>query len=112
MAKDHRVFFGHMLESAEYIKKDLANIQKEEFLNNRQLQDIIIRRLEIIGEAASNVLEDIRKRYPLIPWRDIMDMRNKLIHEYFGVDAGVVWKVAKYDVLELEEQVEKILKLK
>lgn len=112
MAKDHKVFFGHMIESAEYIEKDLAAIQREEFLKNRQLQDVVNRRLEIIGEAASNISEDIRKKYPQVPWRDIMDMRNKLIHEYFGVDAGVVWKVAKKDVPELKKQIEKILKLK
>ena len=57
------------------------------------VQDSVIRNLEIIGEAARNLPADLRKSYPKVPWRSMMGMRNVLIHEYFGVDLDIVWKV-------------------
>ena len=74
------------------------------------LQDGIIRQLEIIGEAARRVSSDLKALYSEVPWRDIVVMRNKLIHDYFGVDVELVWMTVKRDVPVLKQAVCEILK--
>jgi uncharacterized protein with HEPN domain len=81
----------------------------DDFYNNTQLQDAVLRRLEIIGEAAKNVPEEFRKQYPDIPWKQIAGMRDVLIHEYFGVKLRRALKAAKEDIIDLKT---KILKIK
>ena len=76
----------HVLESIERIEEYTAGVTKEEFLKSTLLQDAVIRRLEVIGEAVKNMPEEIKARYPDVPWRQIASMRDVLIHKYFGVD--------------------------
>jgi len=111
MNKDPQVFLKHILESINLIEKNINDLPEKEFFNNIQIQDAIIRRLEIIGEAVRNLPEDLKQSTPNIPWQDIADMRNKLIHEYFGVDARLVWNVVQNDLPPLKEQVQKLLVL-
>jgi len=77
---------------------------------NVQLQYSVLRRLSIIGDAVKNIPDDIRKRYPKIPWKQIAGMRDILIHEYFGVNLKRAWKVIEKDIPELKETVQKIEK--
>jgi len=74
------------------------------------LQDGTIRQIEIIGEAVRHISKDIRKTYLEIPWQDVAGMRDKLIHDYFGVDIEKVWLTAREDLPVLKEQVLGILK--
>ena len=90
MKKDPLVFLGHILESIEWIEKDIDNMSKQQFLKNVPMQDAVVRRLEIIGEAVRNVPEEFRQKYANVPWRKIAGMRNKLIHDYLGVDLELV----------------------
>lgn len=69
-----------------------------------------MRRLEIIGEAVRNLPENFREKYPSIPWRQITGTRDKLIHEYFGVDIGLTWQVVKSDLPKLKRQILALLK--
>lgn len=110
MSKDPKIFFAHILENIKYIEQDTAGIHKEAFFADRRIQQLVIRSLEVIGEAITNIPKEVRDNYPEIPWRDIMDMRNKLIHEYFGIDDEVVWKTVKASIPVLKERIEKIFK--
>lgn len=109
MTKDPQIFLKHILESIDWIEKDTEGMSKEEFFENVPIQDAIVRRIEIIGEAIKNLPNDLKKEYNEVPWQDIMDMRNKIIHEYFGVDLKLVWNVVKKDVPQLKKQIKKIL---
>lgn len=109
MTKDYKVFLKHILESIKWIEKETEGLSKDEFVANVPVQDAVIRRIEIIGEAIRNIPEEIKSDNPKVPWQDIMDMRNKLIHGYFGVDLNLVWNVVKTDVPPLKVQIEKML---
>ncbi|MDP1695991.1 MAG: DUF86 domain-containing protein, partial [archaeon] len=109
MKKDALVFVRHILESIEKIEKYSANISKDEFLKDDELQDAIVRRLEIIGEAAKNISSDFKNKYPKILWKEISGMRDKLTHQYFGIDLEIVWNVLEKDLPNLKKIIQEIL---
>lgn len=87
-----------MLKSIMQIEQVVAQTDFDGFQNNFIFSNSVIRDLEIIGEAARHIPQDILFLYPQIPWQDIRDMRNVLIHEYFGVNLRVVWDTVNYDL--------------
>lgn len=85
--------------------------QKErEFISNKDIKDANIRRLEIIGEAVKNISKKLREKYKEIEWNKIAGTRDKVIHNYFGVNLEIVWTIIKEDLPDLKKKVEKILK--
>jgi len=101
MKKDPKMFLQHILESIELIQEYTGNKDMEDFLDDKQLQDSVIRRIEIIGEAVKNLDHEIRERYPDIPWKDIAGMRDIIIYGYFGVEPDIVWRVKENDLPKL-----------
>lgn len=110
MKKDPKIFLKHILECITDIEDYTNDISYKQFYSDRKTQDAVVRRIAIIGEAANNVSKTIQKDYPDIEWRKIIDMRNFVIHEYFGVDLELVWGVAGKKIEKLKKQISKILK--
>ncbi|HBB02892.1 MAG: hypothetical protein US89_C0003G0010 [Candidatus Peregrinibacteria bacterium GW2011_GWF2_38_29] len=109
MKKDNKVFLKHIFESINFIEKYTKSFTKTQFLKNIQLQDAVTRRLEIIGEAVKYLPDELKKKHPLIPWKKIAGTRDILIHEYFGADFDLIWKVVKQELPKLKKQTKEIL---
>lgn len=102
-------FLLDMLQSAELIVQYTAKCSKDEFVENIQLQDSVIRRLLIIAEAARRVSETMRETLPNIPWREINGMRNRLVHEYDDVNLNIVWDVVENEIPNLIQNLKLIM---
>lgn len=109
MKKDPKIFLKHIEESMEEIEKHLIQISEDDFWEDRKTQDAVIRRIEIIGEAVKNLPTEYTRKYPKIEWRAIAGMRDKLIHEYFGIDLGMIWETVNNDLPKLKKQIRELL---
>jgi uncharacterized protein with HEPN domain len=101
-------YINDIIESITDIKEFTKGITFEDFLKDRKTIKAVVRSLEIIGEAANKIPENIWKKYPETPWQEIIGMRNKLIHEYFGTDLNIVWQTIEEDLVPLGKTVNKI----
>jgi uncharacterized protein with HEPN domain len=101
-------YLNDITESITDIKEFTKGITFEDFLKDRKTIKAVVRSLEIIGEAANKIPQNIRKKYPETPWQEIIGMRNKLMHEYFGTDLNIVWQTIEEDLVPLEKTVIKI----
>lgn len=109
MDKDPRVFLKHILECIELVGQYTAGKSMGDFIDSLALQDQVTRRIEIIGEAVRHLSDAFKRRHPDIPWKKIAGTRDKLIHEYFGVDLHLTWEVVKRDLPKLKRQILSIL---
>ena len=108
MVKDDLAYVEHILDCIRKIKEFSEGLSFKEFSGNELVQDAIIRNIEIIGEASKKISSDTKQIYFEISWKEIAGMRNKLIHDYLGVDVEVVWRTIKEDIPILERQIREI----
>ena len=104
-------FLRHILDETNYLIKHSEGMSKEDFSYHDTLKLAFVRSLEIIGEAAKKIPPKLRQKYPEVDWRAMSEMRDKLIHDYFGIDYDIVWDVVKNKIPQLQDEVEEILKL-
>ena len=109
MKRSPELFVADILESIELIEKYTEGATDKKFLNNNALQDAIIRRFEIIGEATKNIPLEIKQENPKIPWEQMAGMRNVLSHEYFGITMKRIWDATQKDLPKLKKQIIKLL---
>ena len=110
MRKSNKIFLLHILESIQRIENFTKDLSEEEFFRSEEKQDATIRRLEIIGKAVKNLPKSFKNKYPKVEWSKIAGMRNIIVHEYFGVDLKLTYKIVKEKITELKENILEILK--
>jgi uncharacterized protein with HEPN domain len=108
MKRSVKLYINDILEYMERAESHINSLSFEEFLKEEKTCDAVIRCIEVIGEAAKNIPDEIRNRYPFIPWRDMAGMRDKIIHAYFIVDFETVWLVVKEEIPRLKPMIMKV----
>ena len=102
-------FLYDIQEAVRRIKTYTHEMTYKEFLEDTRTQDAVIRNLGIIGEATKKLSMELRNRYPNVPWKQMAGARDRLIHNYFGVDLEVVWKISTAELSDLTLEITKIL---
>jgi len=103
-------YLKHILDEAEFITDKMNELEKNVFFNDEVLKRAFVRSLEVIGEAAKRLPKDFRQKHESTDWRAIAGTRDKLIHDYFGIDYDIVWDIVTNEIPKLKSQVEAILK--
>jgi len=106
--KDDGVLLLHVRDAIDAIRTYTSG-GRDQFFSDRKTQDAVVRNLEIIGEAVKRLSTGITELHPDLPWRQIAGMRDKLIHDYFGVDLDLVWEVVEHELAELRQRIDVML---
>jgi uncharacterized protein with HEPN domain len=109
MTRDFRDYVSDIDKAIVNIETFIAGMTYEEFVRDEKTIWAVIRGFEVIGEAVKSLPEEMKTKHQNIPWKEMAAMRNKLIHEYFGVDVRVLWKTAKEDIPSVKPSIEEIL---
>lgn len=107
--KKDLLYLHHIMESLTLISQYLSNVDIATFKESQQLQDAVVRRFEVVGEAAKRVSPELRNQYPNIPWRHMVGMRDNLIHDYEMVDYELVWSTYRKDVPSAIEVIQQVI---
>jgi len=107
--RDVRLFINDILEAIGKIERYVHDKSYEEFQKDEKTKDAVVRNLEIVGEAVRNIPEKFKEKYPDVDWKAAAGMRDKLIHEYFGVSFLIVWETTKSDLPPFKKKMMEIL---
>lgn len=110
MSRNNELLVLDMLESAKKIQKYTLGLDYHSFLENEMIVDAVARNFEIIGEAANRVTSEFKIKHSQIEWDRITGFRNRIIHEYFGIDYEIMWTIIEDNILDLINKLEIILK--
>jgi uncharacterized protein with HEPN domain len=104
-----RLYFADIEDALGKIERYTSGFSFEQFASNQQVIDAVVRNFEIVGEAVRNIPNEVTLAHPDIPWEKMIGMRNKVIHEYFGIDEEILWKTIQEDLPVFRKQIVKIL---
>ena len=107
--RSDREFLQDIQEAVRRIAEYISGMTYEDFLKDSKTQDAVIRNLEIIGEATKNLSREIRAAHPDIPWRAMAGVRDRLIHDYFGVNLDIVWQIVTVELPEVTARIAAVL---
>lgn len=108
MKRDISLYVKDISDSISKIEEYTKGVNKDTFHKDTKLQDAVVRRIEIMGEATKHIPANARQKYPDVPWKDIAGMRDLIIHHYDVVDPYQVWKVAKEDISKIKPLIQKL----
>jgi len=92
------LLLSDILESIDRIPLYIEGLSFDAFSNDRKTIDAVVRNLEIIGEAANRLPEQFREKHPQVPWHKVVGLRNRIIHDYFGIDINIIWQIIHSDL--------------
>lgn len=110
MKRVYEDYLQDILDSINDIDVFIKGMNYRQFKNDRKTVNAVVRSIEVIGEASKKIPKNIRDKYPELPWKKMAGMRDKLIHEYFGIDMEILWKAAKEEIPHLRPAIQKILR--
>jgi uncharacterized protein with HEPN domain len=111
MSKEPKEYLCHIFDECKFIVLSTSDLNKEDFLNDEVLKRAIIRSLEIIGEATKKIPADFKVKWSSIQWKNMAGMRDRLIHDYIGVNYSIVWDVVRNKIPQLLDQIEDLLSI-
>ncbi len=100
--RNWKILIEDILEAINKIEKYVKDMDFEDFAGDSMVVDAVVRNIEIIGEASNRIPDDIKLRLDNIPWKQLKGIRNRIVHEYFGIDISIIWEIVKHDLPDLK----------
>ena len=102
---ENEAFLRHILDEIEFLANQCRGLQFQELMEDEVLKRASVRSLEVIGEATKNLSEEFKDKYPVVEWKKIAGLRDKLIHHYFGINWDIVWDVIENKLPDLGKEI-------